>query len=123
MADSLMIGKEIYSTLSSDSELTRRLGHKGKIFPIVAEMGADQPFLVYRRESLKMTGSKDGWIEDDVEFSVTVVATEYKQSLEIAQRCRELLQQIRGTVLENAEESFEENSFVQRLVFSRTVTR
>lgn len=48
--ESLKIGKEIYSLLNGNEELTKLVGNK--IYPIIVEKETTFPFIVYKKTNL-----------------------------------------------------------------------
>lgn len=55
--ESLKIGKEIYSLLNGNEELTKLVGNK--IYPIIVEKETTFPFIVYKKTNLTPEYTKD----------------------------------------------------------------
>lgn len=127
--NSFMISKDIYSALSGSERLASYVG--SRIFPIVAEEGTTYPFIVYRRDSVSGISCKCGIYEDILSFSVTCLAAEYLQGLEIADIVRDTLQRkldgekenntYRNLRLAGASEEFSSEGWIQTLNFEVVV--
>ena len=130
MNNSLYIGEVVYSLLSTITETGTRC------YPIIAENSTSMPFLVYQRDTLIRTSlTKDGYGDDEVQVSVKVIATGYKEALDIAQQVRTKLTLNNYSHTDNnnnvvmrvsskliaAYESFEENCYIQTLTFDMSV--
>lgn len=127
MTNSILIGKIIYSKLSSSETLTQMLGEENKIFPIIADNDARYPFVVYKRLSVSSLQSKDGFHEDVVSFEITVVANNYVGSLNIANEIRKILEKkkiesdimnIYNNKIQNISEDYLGDAYVQKLTFT-----
>ena len=128
MNNSLYIGEVVYSLLSTITETGTRC------YPIIAENSTSLPFLVYQRDTLNRTSlTKDGYGEDEVQVSVKVIATGYKDALDIAQQVRtkltlnnynhtynNVVMKVSSKLL-SAYESFEDNCYIQTLTFDMSV--
>ena len=67
-------------------------------FPIIAEQGANFPFAVYRRIGYNTKNTKDVYnYEETIVFEVNIAATTYAESVELAQRVKDVLEHNRGT--------------------------
>ena len=123
MINTLNIGKVIYSLLH-----TIQVDNKpfDRIYPLIAENGTNFPFIIYSRDNIIPKLSKDGCYEDEVSITVKVVSSTYYGGLDLAQQVREKLtfydlksnNMIITSELDNATESYEENSYVQNLNFN-----
>lgn len=123
MINTLNIGKVIYSLLHTieidDKQLTN-------IYPLIAENGTSFPFIVYSRDNLIPKFCKDGCYEDEVSITVRIVSATYYGGLDLAQQVREKLtlidyksdDMVITSNLDNATESYEENSYIQTLTFN-----
>ena len=129
MIYSIQIGKVIYSKLSENEIIQNVVADR--IYPVIAEQTTNYPFIIYYRNSIVNTiFNKDGSVEDDVSFSITVVSTKYNESADLANEIREIfekkqipnnLMRITNSRLIAIDESYEDNAYVQRLTFSCTV--
>lgn len=129
MTNSILIGKVIYSKLNENEELNKIVNNK--IFPLIAEQTTTYPFVIYYRTNVSsVMSNKDGFNEDKVFFSVVGVSQEYTESLEIANLIRKVLEKkkivsdsmvISDCKITGIDESYEDNSYVQRLNFECTV--
>lgn len=67
-------------------------------FPIIAEQTANFPFAVYRRIGYNTKNTKDVYnYEETIVFEVNIAATTYAESVELAQRVKDVLEHNRGT--------------------------
>lgn len=120
MTNSLLIGETLTNLLLSDDNLSPLIGNR--IYPLVAPEGTNFPFIIYKRESLRSNGCKDGYYEDTVQFSITIVCTRYAESVEIAQKVRKTLERsniadMYDVHITSATEEYVEDSYVQTLNF------
>ena len=123
---SLQIGKLIYATISSDTTVNAVLN--GKIYPIVAPANTTYPFIVYTRvNSFVENLTKDGWMNDNCSFQITVVTENYIQGVELADAVRDLFENCRISTEEltmenirmtSCSEAFNEDEFIQNLNFT-----
>lgn len=127
MTNSILIGKIIYSKLSTSETLTTMLGEENKIFPIIADNDAKYPFVVYKRLSVSSLQTKDGFGEDIVSFEITVVHNNYVGSLNIANEIRKILEKkkiesnimnIYNNKIQNISEDYVGDAYVQKLIFT-----
>lgn len=127
--DSILISKYIYNTLTTNTQLAALVGNR--IFPIVAENDTPQPFIVFSRTGINpVATNKDGYIEDSVSFSVTVVADSYATSLEIASAVRKCFTKLKDTYtgielydmhLTGITESYNNGEYLQQMNFVTNV--
>lgn len=123
---SLQIGKIIYATLQADSDITTAVGDK--VYPIVAPASTTFPFIVYTRvNSFVENLTKDGWLNDNCSFQITIVSDNYGQGAELADEVRELFENCRLSTNEltvsnirmtSASESFNADEYIQNLNFT-----
>lgn len=127
MTNSILIGKIIYSKLSTSETLTTMLGEENKIFPIIADNDVKYPFVVYKRLSVSSLQTKDGFGEDIVSFEITVVHNNYVGSLNIANEIRKILEKkkiesnimnIYNNKIQNISEDYVGDAYVQKLIFT-----
>lgn len=94
-----------------------------KVFPIVIDE-AKLPYILYRRSALRHDPTKAGYPgADTVELEVVCYTARYAESVELAEAVRNALDyaqtdKMRSCILSGSEEGFEDDAFVQRLVFS-----
>lgn len=129
MIDSILIGKVIYSKLFENQTIQEVIADR--IYPVIAEQTTNYPFIIYYRNSVVNTiFNKDGSVEDNVEFTVTVVSTKYNESADLANEIRKIFEKreilnnvirITNSRLNGIAESYEDNAYVQSLTFSCTV--
>ena len=122
MINSILIGKTIYNLLNNSEELKKYVGNK--IYPLVADNDVSFPFIVYSRTGVTNTICKDGYYEDDVNFSIIVVSNKYIDSLDIANIVRgifnkqKLDKNIYNVSLDDIDENFTNDAYIQQLYFS-----
>lgn len=129
MTNSILIGKVIYSKLSENQTIQEVIADR--IYPVIAEQTTNYPFIIYYRNSVVNTiFNKDGSVEDNVDFTVTVVSTKYNESADLANEIRKIFEKreipnnvirITNSRLIGIDESYEDNAYVQSLTFSCTV--
>lgn len=88
MATSLSVGLVLYDLLNSSAELTAKVN---KIYPVVSPDEANLPYVVYRVVSSDCRPNKTLVSSDDVNVEVTVWASSYTESVEIAEIVRKEL--------------------------------
>ena len=124
MVNSILIGKLIYNLLSNDEALKGMV--KNRIYPLIAEQETKLPFVIYYRTNIISNGSKDGYTEDSITFNITTVSADYKGSLDIANRLRQIIEKrkiettdltLYNVRLISIDESYEDNAYVQKLEF------
>lgn len=120
---SLSAGAVIRSLLLSDEEVKKRTN---KVFPIVIDK-ATLPYILYRRASLQHNPTKAGMPgADTVTMEVFCYTASYVDSVDLAEAVRAALDYkqgehdgitMRGCVLTDSEEGYEDDAFLQKLVF------
>lgn len=118
--NSLEIGKAIYQILDQN-QITN-------VFPIVADEGTTFPFVVYRRNGLVPSTTKDMYnYRELATIDILVASTDYNSGITLATTIKQVLEQTRGTFdgikiggihLVNATEDYIDNTFIQKLTFS-----
>ena len=82
MIQSILVPKLVYNFLKSNTELNNYID--GRVFPIVAELGTEFPYVAYSRTYITPTYTKDYYTEDSVGVDIVVASQDYLESLEIA---------------------------------------
>ena len=123
---SLSIGVHIYEKLTSSASLKGLVGDK--IFPVSTQQATTFPFILYKRNSLVPNVTKDRYATgDNVEVEIVVADSNYMRSITIAEKVRSLIDRKSGEYktfsvvdagLISTDESFAEDTFIQRLTFS-----
>lgn len=116
---SLQIGKAIYTILAKNN-IT-------KVFPLVADEGTTFPFIVYKRSGLEPANTKDRYnFSELATLDIIVAANTYEESITIAEQVKDILEHSRGTyadinieeiTLDDADEDYLEDTFIQKLTF------
>lgn len=119
---SLSAGEIIRAVLTSDETV---MGIVTKVFPVATDE-ARLPYVMYRRANMEQVPSK-GFGADTVGIEVTCYAEQYTQSVELAEAVRAALDgkqaeidglRMRSCVLTDSEEAWEDDAYVQQLVFT-----
>ena len=121
---SISVNKHIYNLLISDEKLKELVDDK--IYPLVAEESVTYPFIIFTKESASGNYSKDMLLYDAVTISVAIAAVNYFQTVEIAERVRQILENYRddyfyNILLDNVTEDFVEDTYIQQLQFSAKI--
>ncbi len=120
---SLSAGAIIRSILLTDEEVKKRTN---KVFPIVIDK-AQLPYILYRRASLQHNPVKERMPgADTVTMEVVCYTAKYADGVELAEAVRAALDHasaeldgvvMRSCSLADSEEGYEDDAFVQQLVF------
>ena len=120
---SLSAGAIIRDILLSDEEVKRRVN---KVFPIVIDK-AQLPYILYRRAAHKHDPTKARMPgADTVTMEVVCYTAKYAEGVELAEAVRAALDYATGEregmvmricTLADSEEGYEDDAFVQQLVF------
>lgn len=121
---SLLIGKHIYSVLTSDKDVADKVGER--VFPLVIPEGTDHPFVVFNDINVIGEYSKDGWIGDTSQVAVMCVGDTYESAADLAENVRITLEQskkrydgytIGGAELKKSADTYENGVYVIVLNF------
>lgn len=120
---SLSAGAVIRDILLSSEEVKRRTN---KVFPIVID-NAQLPYILYRRAALAHNPTKQGMPgADTVTMEVVCYTAKYAEGVELAEAVRQALDYasgerggvvMRSCTLADSEEGYEDDAFVQQLIF------
>lgn len=121
---SLSAGAIVRAVLMADPEVASRTN---KIFPVVTPT-AELPYIVYRRAELEANPQKSGQPgADTIQMEVACYTARYAEGVELAEAVRGALdyasaehdgQSMRGCFLAGAEELYQDDAFVQHLIFN-----
>jgi len=128
MVNSIELGKVI-NTVLGESLNTDPQSKRIEIYPLIADNDAKYPFVVYQRSCVSTGISKDGVHEDTNTVKITVVASNYPESVAIAQKVRKGFEfkyrlfegpaiKVYYSILVSSDESFEGDAFIQTLTFT-----
>lgn len=120
------VGVVIKKLLLNNSAVSALVGKK--IFPVVAPMSTDNPFVIYRRNSVAPAYTKDrNSYGDTATVDVIMACNEYGQSIELLNAVFDALQgggcriidgiHIDDIRMINSEEDFQEDCYLQSLTF------
>ncbi len=94
-------------------------------FPIVAEQGANYPFMVYRRNSLTPYTTKDRFnYLTQISMELVIVTQTYEEGVELSQEVWDALDKKAGFIggidideirVTSSSEDFANNAYIQRL--------
>jgi hypothetical protein len=118
------IGNVVRSILLSDEDINEQVGEN--IFPIVAPEDTEDDFIVYRRMQYTKKAVKHGVYEDICEIAVIAVSENYDDSIVLAEKIDNTLSGQHklsngyrlDIVLSDSTEIFEDNKFLQTLIFT-----
>lgn len=121
---SISVNKHIYNLLIND-EILNGLVDK-KIYPLVAEESVTYPFIIFTKESAMGNYTKDLLMYDTVTISVAIAATNYSQTVDIAERVRQILENRRddyfyNILFDEVTEDYVEDAYIQQLKFSAKI--
>lgn len=121
---SLSAGAIIRAILLEDAEVAARTN---KIFPVATD-SAELPYILYRRSALVSNPQKCGQLgSDEIQVEVICFTERYGDGVELAEAVRAALdftkaehdeQVMRGCYLTDSEESYQDDAFVQQLLFN-----
>jgi len=123
----ISIGSVIKSLLTNNQELNKKIS--GKIFPLVAPLDTEFPFITYSRNS-NVESNKDTY-SDNASLDIIVVSDRYDESIEIAEMVRSAMtikkQEINGfkiqkITLQSTNEMYND-AYVQQLIFTCIVEK
>lgn len=123
---SLSVGALIKEILQSDAEVSARCS---RVFPVAADT-AELPYILYRRTSLEPYPQKAGQPNaDSTAVEILCFTAKYGPGVELAEAVRGALdgvkatsgdgsQYMRSCVLMDSEEAWQDDAYVQQLIFS-----
>lgn len=130
MDNTILIGKYVRQFMIENRELTDLVPAE-KIFPLLANADTTFPFIVYSRDSLLPTYTKDYLTNNTASITIIVVSDEYVESLEIANAVRHALEGYRykdSTIdihpirLQSLTEETMDDAYIQRMQFTLQCT-
>lgn len=121
---SISVGEIIRAILTEDDEVMTRCN---KIFPVVTDR-ADLPYILYRRTALDQTPTKTMAAKaDGAQLEVLCFTEKYGEGVELAEAVRQTLDGVQGELnglrmrsctLTDYEEAWQDDAYVQQLVFT-----
>lgn len=129
MDNSLLILQYIQDILAANETLTE-IVPEDKIFSLIATTNVEAPFIVMQRSSITTQYTKDRYPSNTVSFTITVVASDYKTCVTIANYVRDAVEnyfyqddniRIHPISLIGAYEEFSSDGFVETLSFETMV--
>ena len=124
MESSISINKHIFSILTSDKSLKEMVGTK--IFPIVADDDVKFPYIILERTSITPYTYKGGVGYDKVTFQIKIADSDYINTINIAEKVRELLELRTSSYFKRIEfvgntEDYVNSIYTQTLQFSAMI--
>lgn len=102
-------------------------------YPCVADNDVKFPYIVYNRNGLSTQLTKDGYSEDTISFEISIYSDKYAQTIEVAEAVRNALEtlsttydkyfELNNSIITNASEYWESNTYIQNINWSADVTR
>lgn len=128
-----MIGKLVVTLLRSNASLMA-LVPEDNIYPYVMNEDTPLPAIVYTIDSIAPEYTKDGWVGDEIAFSVISFSDNYGSLQDIAAEVRDSLELEEGITEgitirriyctgQNEGYNIAENVFLNRLTFSTVVIK
>lgn len=120
----ITVNQWVFKKLSTDAKLKALVGKQ--IYPIVVEEGAHFPFVIFTRRSVAVNYDNDGVSTESGQVVISVVAKNYKETIAIVQRIREILEPsvddycYRANIT-SMDEGYYNNCYVQTITFQITV--
>ena len=122
---SLSAGEIIRAILVNDPEVSARTS---KIFPVVVD-SAELPYIIYRRANFEQLPVKGQRGSDTVAIEIYCFTEHYTEGIELAEAVRDALDGAQGAVadgsltmracyLADGEEAWEDDAYLQKLVFN-----
>ena len=90
MKNTLLLIQYVRKFLVEDENVKQYV--KDKVYPLDALQGTSFPFIVLTRQSITPSNSKDGHFQEDCAIQVTIVADNYTDSVELANKVRKCLE-------------------------------
>ena len=120
MESSISVIKHIFRILSSDKTLNEMVGTK--IFPIVADDDVKFPYIILERTSITPYTYKGGVGYDKATFQIKIADSDYINTINIAEKVRELLElrtsnYFKRIEFSNCNEDFMNDTYRQTLEF------
>ena len=124
MESSISVIKHIFRILSSDKTLNEMVGTK--IFPIVADDDVKFPYIILERTSITPYTYKGGVGYDKATFQIKIADSDYINTINIAEKVRELLELKTSSYFKRIEfsscnEDFMNDAYKQILQFSAII--
>ncbi len=120
-ATALSVGIVIRDILAGSASV-----RTNKVYPVATDY-AEVPCIVYRRTALRHNPVKAGHGADTVQVEVLCLDSDYSRGVELAESVRRELEYahvekdglvMRGCTLEDSEEFWQDDAYIQRLIFN-----
>lgn len=104
----------------------------GGCFAVIADKGAEYPFMVYRRAGIYQDSDKDTNFVDNIAVEIMVAATNYDESVELIQKVKDKLElkrcikddiKIINTEVTGCSETWTNDSYVQHISLTFKVSK
>ena len=120
----LYFNTAIYSILNSNEEIKKVVGNN--IYPVVAPLNTKNPYIVFKRQINTQTDNKDSRYSI-VTIELTIYSNNYQQSIQIAELCKNTLEDIYNKEVEgfkikyiastSIDEDYNEDYYSQTMYF------
>lgn len=120
--------KLLTDNLEIGTFITEQLNEILPTYPIISDKPTESPFCVYRRTGFISKNTKDRFnYEETISIEIILCATTYKDSITLAQRVKDKLEAFYGIwrntfinciSLENTNEDWSNDAYIQRLYFT-----
>ena len=127
MIQSILVSNLVLKLLERNEALNNYI--HGRVFPIVADLGTEFPYVAYSRTYITPIYTKDYYTEDSVGVEIIGASQDYLESLEIANIIREQFEckklsldddiTIYQAILTSVTEAHDDqaNAYIQKLSF------
>ena len=127
MIQSILVSNLVLKLLERNEALNNYI--HGRVFPIVADLGTEFPYVAYSRTYITPIYTKDYYTEDSVGVEIIGASQDYLESLEIANIIREQFEckklsldddiTIYQAILTSVTEAYDDqaNAYIQKLSF------
>lgn len=124
----LYFNTAIYSILNTNEEIKKAVGNN--IYPVVAPLSTKNPYVVYKRQITTQNDNKDSRYSM-VSIELNVYSNNYQQSIQIAELCKNTLEDIYNKEVEgykikyivstSIDEDYNEDYYSQTMYFDAKV--
>lgn len=124
----LYFNTAIYSILSGNEEIKKAVGNN--IYPVVAPLNTKNPYIVFKRQINTQNDNKDSRYSI-VSIELNVYSNNYQQSIQIAELCKNTLEDIYNKEVEgfqikyiastSIDEDYNEDYYSQTMYFDAKI--
>ena len=124
----LYFNTAIYSILNTNEEIKKMVGNN--IYPVVAPLSTKNPYIVFKRQISTQNDNKDSRYSI-VSIELNVYSNNYQQSIQIAELCKNTLEDIYNKEVEgfkikyivstSIDEDYNEDYYSQTMYFDSKI--